>query len=219
MNMLDLVDRVMDRLGKRNALSLRQAVVAEANEIIRSLEQLPWCPWFLFERQEHTLVAASDTLILPTSMLRANEDYPILFWGLPENLQLVRPVWHVLERADPASVMLDTSMGDRPLVWSLDPGISFTTFRFSPQPTQDGIVVVQGYFASPVFDDIAVEHPWVTNAYRWLVNEIVAAMATGYLHNPELAQTAKAEATAENALHYRRSVELAVSQMNLVKGE
>ena len=78
MNMTDMITLVMERLGKRTSLSLRIAVTAEANEVIRSLETLPWCPWFLFERREYALPASFATLELDTRILRQNEDYPVL---------------------------------------------------------------------------------------------------------------------------------------------
>lgn len=219
MNMTDMITLVMERLGKRTSLSLRTAVAAEANEVIRSLETLPWCPWFLFKRREYVLPAGFATLELDTRILRQNEDYPVLYWVSEEDYAQSYIPWKPLERRDPAQAFADTSTGDRPLYWAPEPGYDTNIFRISPIPTVAGQVAVQGYFASPLFEEAAIEHPWVTHAYRWLVNEVVAAMANGYLHHPELAERAKAEANAENLLHYRKSVEFAVSQMDLVKGE
>lgn len=220
MNNTAFFNQVMERLGRRTSTELRASAVLEANEIIKTLQRdLPWAPWFLFQRAEVVVPAESETLDVGARFVHLEEDYPVFFWAADADYAASPKVWTALERSDPAEVFKDNVQEDAPRFWSLEPGYATTVIRFSPVPSWAGRLSYQGYVSAGDITDDSATHVWVAEAYQWLVNETVATLALGYLHNATLAQAARVEAEQYKRAHYVKSVAFQNMQYSLAKGE
>lgn len=182
MNVKAALDLLMNRLGKRNAPTLRADALLEMTLIQQTdLEGAETLPWFLIsERAEALTIPEEPRLVLPSDFIREVED---------DNLHLVEEdgtVFDIYKRGYDEG-RLEISDDEEPGIPQLY-SIRGNYIILRPAPDREYTVMFPSYYArqEPPVDITISENQW----FKWVPDLLIAKtgviMAGEYLQNPEL---------------------------------
>ena len=212
---------IMSRLGKRSSTELRNIVLQETAEAVKSLSRASWAPWFLFTDSDVGTTSGVSRIDTGLEILNLEDEYPFLRW-IPATEYGVSPEeWRLLVRKEAFRLQSADPLDAEPEFWARAPGLVSFKVDLYPTPDVDGYLRIQAYteHSAPPDSPDPSTNVWLIHAARWLVAEVCAVVAAQHLQNTNLSQGFQLEEQRERESHWRKSHALRNAQQEYVKGE